>query len=650
MSLGQWTLRWHHVSRGAGCDGPVWRLDRLAEIVRRNASLVLAFVALLGLGGGLWEAHEARLQAAKASAVKDFLLGIFNQPGLGSGGAAGREITFEQILDTGVDRIHRELKDSPDVRHELLIELAELYTQLEAHAKAEALYREALGLVQTEHGRHSIEAADARVRLARSIRDPHRHSEADALLVRAAADAAGSGERRALVRARALVTRCEISFFAGTLEAGEGLRMAEEAVRLLEGSASRMDLVDALYALARMHENVGQLADAAEISVRALSLAQVNRAEAGDRILPGREMRARILRAMGRYTEGEAEIARASEQLSSLAGTSRDRTEEVRAELAVYLARRGATAEAIPVLRQTMLQLRELRGAEDPRSIEREVDLGAALVRSGRETEADELLSGTARIRTEPARARLLATAQLAHGRALALLGDTAEAAEAYEEARALRAKDRGEADARAAPPLLGLAEVALQQGALEAAEKFLSAAEARLAPPSSGATAEETRQARVDAAALALARRRPAQALAEARKVVSDTEVDPERPYLHAVESAALVLVARSSLALGHPPEAVTPAGRAVELRRHTQWEGSPLLVEARLLFAEALAGTGDVARAREVLAQARVGAALQPRAARPLRAQFRRVDSLTQASARQDTLPRQAGNPEDR
>ena len=79
---------------------------------------------------------------------------------------------------------------------------------------------------------------------------------------------------------------------------------------------------------------------------------------------------------------------------------------------------------------------------------------------------------------------------------------------------------------------------------------------------------------------------------------MVSETEVDPERPYLQTVESAALALVARSELALGHPPEAVTPAGRALEIRRHTQWEGSPLLLEARLVFAEALAGTGDAAR----------------------------------------------------
>src|SRR5262249_28667902 len=153
---------------------------------------------------------------------------------------------------------------------------------------------------------------------------------------------------------------------------------------------------------------------------------------------------------------------------------------------------------------------------DDPLSLNGEVDLGAALVRAGRETEADELLSGTTRLRTEPARARALAAAQLAHGHALALLGDMAAAEEAYDESRALRAKERREADALTGPPLLGLAEVALQQGALDAAERLLSSATFLLAP-ADRSTVEDRRQARIDAAALALARTKPAEALAEA-------------------------------------------------------------------------------------------------------------------------------------
>jgi tetratricopeptide (TPR) repeat protein len=281
------------------------------------------------------------------------------------------------------------------------------------------------------------------------------------------------------------------------------------------------------------------------------------------------------------------------------------------------------------VLRHSLVRLRDLRRLDHPLSLKTEVDLGVALLDAGKVVEADESLAGLTRLRTQPAHSKSLAGARLAQGRALLLLGQEGDAAEAFEESRALRAKERGDDNPLTGPPLLGLAEVALQQGALDTAQQRLQEATTRLARED-GWTVEPRRQARVVAASLALARGQPEEALAEARKVVSETVADPERAYLHAVESAALLVVARSQLALGHAPAAVTPAGRALEIRRRTQWEGSPRLVEARLVFAEALAGSGDVARARQVLTDARAGAVLQPRAAGPLRAEIQHATAL--------------------
>jgi serine/threonine-protein kinase len=610
-------------------------LDRLGKFVRRNplafASIVLALLAIAGgVGGVLWKAREARRETVKARAVKDFLVGIFNQSSIDrSDGVAARSVTAEQLLDIGAERIRNELKDSPEVRDELLIELAALHTQIDAQPKAEALYRELLASVEAEHGPRSLEAADARVRLAKAIRNQQRYTEADALLKQAAADAIGPGDQRAFVRGRALMTRCEISFFAKTLDEKEGLAVADEAVNLLARFGNSPDVVDSLYALARMHETHGHFPEAAEVIGRGLRVAEATWGEGNNRIPGGRHMRSRMLLAMGRFTEGEAEISRAAEQFQASAGDNHRLTVEARAQLAVFLDRRGAYGEALPVLRQSLLRLRELRGADHPLCLKTEVDLGVALLNAGKIVEADESLGGLTRLRSQPARARALAAARLAQGRALLLLGDVAGAAEGFEESRALRAKERGEEGALTGPPLLGLAEVALWQGALDTAEQRLQAATSRLAREE-GWTFEHRRQARIVAASLSLARGRPEEALAEARAVVSETEADPERAYLHAVESAALLVVARSELALGRAPEAVTPAGRALELRRHTQWEASPRLVEARLLFAEALARSGDAARAREVLAEARVGAAVEPRAAAPLRDELQRVAAL--------------------
>src|SRR5262245_58371800 len=190
MGLEHSTPGWRaETSRGEGGIGQIWPehhsarvhppggLERVTRLVRGSplavASIVLAFLALAGgLGGALWNVHESRLEAAKARAVKDFLLSILGQGGIGrADGQTSGSITLEQVLDSGADRVRRELKGRPDVRNDVLSELAELQGRLDAQPKAEALYRELLTALEAEHGPRSLDAADARVRLARSVRD-----------------------------------------------------------------------------------------------------------------------------------------------------------------------------------------------------------------------------------------------------------------------------------------------------------------------------------------------------------------------------------------------------------------------------------------------------------------------------------------------
>jgi eukaryotic-like serine/threonine-protein kinase len=607
----------------------------LGRFVRRNP-LAFAFIVLasLAVGGVLWKAREAQREAAKARAVREFLVSIFNQSS-NDRGVAARSVTAEQLLDIGADRIRRELKDSPEIRDELLIELGSLQAQLDAQDKAEGLYKELLASVEARHGPRSLEAADARVRLAKAVRNQQRYAEAEAMLVQAAADAAGSGDRRAFIRGRALMTRCEISFFTRTLDEREGLRMAEEAVQLLSRFGNTPDVVDSLYALARMQESAGRFGEAAETIGRGLSVAQATWGEGNNRVPGGRHMRSRMLLALGRYTEGEEEISRAAEQFLSSAGESHRHTVEARAQLAVYLDRRGAHDEAVALMRKSLVRLHELRSPDHPLSLKTEVDLGTALVHAGQVTEGDERLSKLTRLRGQPARAQTLAAARLAQGQALQLLGDLPGAAEAYEEARAVRAMEKGDEDALTGPPLLGLAEVDLRRGDLDGAEKDLQAARVRLGREE-GWTTRPREQARVLASSLLLARGKPDQALVEARKVLAEAEADRERAYLHGVETSALLVASRAQLALGRPEESVTPAGRAVEILRRTQWEGSPRLVEARLVFAEGLAASGDVGRARSVLDAAQAGAALEPRAEGPLRGELQHVAALVEGPRR--------------
>jgi serine/threonine-protein kinase len=435
-----------------------------------------------------------------------------------------------------------------------------------------------------------------------------------------------SGWREAMERLEALVRR-KLAFIVLAAAALGGFLWQAHEAQMRPGNAP--EIVDSFYALARVQESAGRFADAAETIGRGLTVAQAAWGESGERIPAGRHMRSRVLLALGRYTEGEEESSRAAEQFLSSSGENHWRTLEARDQLAVYLDRRGKHDEAVALLRKSLVQLHELRGPEDALSVRTELDLGAALVHAGQVTEADERLSRLTRLRGQPRGSPSLATARLAEGRALELLGDLPGAAQAYEEARTLRAKERGEEDALTGPPFLGLAEVALARGDLDAAGTELQAATVRLGREE-GWTLELRRQARVLASRLLLARGKPEQALAEVRRVLAEIEGDPERAYLHAVESSALLVAARAQLALGRPQEAVTPAGQALEILRRSQWAGSPTLLDARLVFAEGLAATGDAARARKVFLEASAGAVLQPRAAAAFQAELHGVATL--------------------
>jgi eukaryotic-like serine/threonine-protein kinase len=102
------------------------------------ASALILFLTLGGVAGIAWQGHNAKLAAARAdaeakraNAVKDFLLDIFKQSSLRNpSGAQARQVTAEQLLNIGAQRIRVKLHDEPELRSELLDTLGLLYGDL----------------------------------------------------------------------------------------------------------------------------------------------------------------------------------------------------------------------------------------------------------------------------------------------------------------------------------------------------------------------------------------------------------------------------------------------------------------------------------------------------------------------------------------
>lgn len=115
----------HHLAKEPIAAQPDSRWYRTRKYVQRHAwalSAVGAVVAALsvGLGVALWQAKEARQEAAKANAIKDFLVGLFENGDVEQPDALRkRQQTVEQLLVNSARALGTQLKDQPQVRVEL---------------------------------------------------------------------------------------------------------------------------------------------------------------------------------------------------------------------------------------------------------------------------------------------------------------------------------------------------------------------------------------------------------------------------------------------------------------------------------------------------------------------------------------------------
>ena len=149
----------------------------VGKFVRRNrlplaAGGAVAIALMAGLGTALWQAREAREEAARAEQVKHFVATIFEQarPRQGVGGA----VTASELLDAAADRIEKELADQPRVAAELGVIVGQGFSALGEPSRGQAALRAAVQRAEREHGPQHLLTVHAKMLLAESLntRDP----------------------------------------------------------------------------------------------------------------------------------------------------------------------------------------------------------------------------------------------------------------------------------------------------------------------------------------------------------------------------------------------------------------------------------------------------------------------------------------------
>jgi hypothetical protein len=138
-------------------------LYRSGKFVRRHRFGVAAITLLIftlggGLAGTVWQARQARQEAQRAQAVKDFLIGLFNAADPVK--AQGRELTVRQMLDRGQRDLQTKLAAQPRLNAELMA-CSSIYTQARRRKESLAACPGRSDLTLELSGAHSLEHGDA---------------------------------------------------------------------------------------------------------------------------------------------------------------------------------------------------------------------------------------------------------------------------------------------------------------------------------------------------------------------------------------------------------------------------------------------------------------------------------------------------------
>jgi len=162
------------------------------KFVRRHQGLVAAgalgmLTVSAGVAATLWQARLAREQAgvarteaANATAIKDFMLGVFRTARVGDGKTT-QDTSARELLKTGGEQLLQDKQLAPAVRLELLTVIGSLQNNLGQIDAADPLEREALRVAREVYGPKSEHYVHALVERGLTLTQLGRPQESDQL-------------------------------------------------------------------------------------------------------------------------------------------------------------------------------------------------------------------------------------------------------------------------------------------------------------------------------------------------------------------------------------------------------------------------------------------------------------------------------------
>jgi serine/threonine-protein kinase len=632
------------VQARAGARAYVWRL-----YLRRHWKPILAvssvlLVLLIGTAAVAWQAHLARIEAAKALAVKGFLLDIFEKNSvLNPDVEKARSTTAQQLLDVGSKQILTGLRDQPEVRDELLATMGELYDQLELFDQSITLTRTRLDGLERRGIGPSPELADAQVNLGRALYSNGDYAAAEPVLRQSLRTLDQIKEWRSARRAHAMLELARVDNMTRAIDYPETVDLLKRSIAMYEQCcADDGDLPASIQTLARVSERRGDYAAAEQGYRRAVALlsAPPFLGSTTKNNAPGDIGRAYLdlgtfFLNRRRYADAEKNLRPAADVFAKTEGAdSMDAiSTQVRLGQTFVALNQPARGEAMVIDAQQSLQ--RIGGTDDvslvtARSIAAAIELQRGeLAAAGRNLERNrETFAHLHQTDAATCSARCTESASL-DARLLATEGEyvTAEAALALSNA-ALRRLHSEKGFTFARNEIL-TAELAASRGQRDPALSKLNAIAVAF-PPAPTELSEPYVLATLATVSVALPAD-PGAALSAADDLLARILALPDHDYFADWEARAQRAVGVALMANCKPREGEPHLRRAVALREMIDTPDSPWLAESRIDLAAALLKTGKTSEIPGLLALAAKAQANSPTLAdhyreplRALQAQF--------------------------
>jgi serine/threonine-protein kinase len=369
------------------------RSYRVGRFIRRHrvslaAATAATFALVLGLIAALWQADLARQEARKATAIKDFVVGIFERNSLSHpDGARARRTTAEELLAESAQEIRTGLGDAPEVRTELLGVMAQLYSSLDLQGDALPLLDDKLANERAQFGAHSLPVAKTLTALAYSQIQVGDWTKAQA----SAREAAGMfellGERSQLEYAQTYCHLAQTAMRLGKTQDGGARRDYLKALQIIETHHPRSTWrVEALHGLSRLGMYSQQYQESLEFAERAQRLIETGAVDVDGMTRGGSHQRiGNALHWLNRTDEAESHLRAAIVEYEKAGGTDHSFTIDGKRELGGLLMWIGKRAEAESLLTEALAAQERIKGPDDPElTAYVRYDLANALLRRGK--------------------------------------------------------------------------------------------------------------------------------------------------------------------------------------------------------------------------------------------------------------------------